>query len=258
MRSCSVAGRRCRRREHHDDRGALARQQAPGANRLARRGRAAMRLLPVGPDHGGGRLSKAEPAAIDADIDTGITNICRCGTYPRIRARDPPRRRTDEELRERAMDGSIVTSGAIAPPVHRHRADRRGRSRNRHRAGPGIADRALSRGARRLRPARTQRLAGDRARRHDHHPLSALGDGAGQLHRAADDGRRGTRMPTGRKSGPSSPRPTATCARTSSTARTCPRSAAIRSAARTQQMQQVGASARVRLVAAAAAALGRA
>jgi isoquinoline 1-oxidoreductase subunit alpha len=28
---------------------------------------------------------KQNPHPSDADIDTGITNICRCGTYPRIR-----------------------------------------------------------------------------------------------------------------------------------------------------------------------------
>jgi isoquinoline 1-oxidoreductase alpha subunit len=29
---------------------------------------------------------KETPNPTDADIDGGITNICRCGTYPRIRA----------------------------------------------------------------------------------------------------------------------------------------------------------------------------
>jgi isoquinoline 1-oxidoreductase subunit alpha len=29
---------------------------------------------------------KETPTPTDADIDAGITNICRCGTYPRIRA----------------------------------------------------------------------------------------------------------------------------------------------------------------------------
>jgi isoquinoline 1-oxidoreductase alpha subunit len=29
---------------------------------------------------------KEHPQPSDADIDVGITNICRCGTYPRIRA----------------------------------------------------------------------------------------------------------------------------------------------------------------------------
>jgi len=30
-------------------------------------------------------LLKAHPAPSDAEIDRGITNLCRCGTYPRIR-----------------------------------------------------------------------------------------------------------------------------------------------------------------------------
>jgi isoquinoline 1-oxidoreductase subunit alpha len=31
-------------------------------------------------------LLKATPKPTDADIDAAMTNICRCGTYPRIRA----------------------------------------------------------------------------------------------------------------------------------------------------------------------------
>jgi isoquinoline 1-oxidoreductase subunit alpha len=31
-------------------------------------------------------LLKAKPKPTDADIDAAMTNICRCGTYPRIRA----------------------------------------------------------------------------------------------------------------------------------------------------------------------------
>jgi isoquinoline 1-oxidoreductase alpha subunit len=30
-------------------------------------------------------LLSANPSPTDADIDAAITNICRCGTYPRIR-----------------------------------------------------------------------------------------------------------------------------------------------------------------------------
>ncbi|RUV30427.1 (2Fe-2S)-binding protein, partial [Mesorhizobium sp. M1A.T.Ca.IN.004.03.1.1] len=30
-------------------------------------------------------LLEAKPRPTDADIDEAITNICRCGTYPRIR-----------------------------------------------------------------------------------------------------------------------------------------------------------------------------
>jgi isoquinoline 1-oxidoreductase alpha subunit len=31
-------------------------------------------------------LLKTHPKPSDTDIDTAMTNICRCGTYPRIRA----------------------------------------------------------------------------------------------------------------------------------------------------------------------------
>jgi isoquinoline 1-oxidoreductase alpha subunit len=31
-------------------------------------------------------LLAKNPSPTDADIDAGLTNICRCGTYPRIRA----------------------------------------------------------------------------------------------------------------------------------------------------------------------------
>jgi isoquinoline 1-oxidoreductase subunit alpha len=31
-------------------------------------------------------LLKANPQPTDADIDAAMTNICRCGTYPRVRA----------------------------------------------------------------------------------------------------------------------------------------------------------------------------
>jgi isoquinoline 1-oxidoreductase alpha subunit len=31
-------------------------------------------------------LLAGNPTPSDADIDAAITNICRCGTYPRVRA----------------------------------------------------------------------------------------------------------------------------------------------------------------------------
>jgi isoquinoline 1-oxidoreductase alpha subunit len=31
-------------------------------------------------------LLAAKPKPTDADIDTAVTNLCRCGTYPRVRA----------------------------------------------------------------------------------------------------------------------------------------------------------------------------
>ena len=62
---------------------------APGAGGVARQRRRAVRLLPARPDHGRRRprssRSRRRAAAItDADLDE-IRNVCRCGTYPRIR-----------------------------------------------------------------------------------------------------------------------------------------------------------------------------
>ena len=63
------------------------------------------------------------------------------------------------------------------------------RSGDPERAPVGRRGRALSR--------RDQRLGRDRARRHRDHPLWPRRDGAGQLHRAAADPRRGARMRLG-------------------------------------------------------------
>ena len=77
---------------HH--RGPVARRLASGAEGLARARRAAMRLLPDRHDHGRGGAARAERRRpTDADIDSEITNICRCGTYGRVRRRDQARRR---------------------------------------------------------------------------------------------------------------------------------------------------------------------
>lgn len=46
-----------------------------------------MRLLPVGPDPAGGQPSGGHPDPSDDEIDAAMQgNLCRCGTYPRIRA----------------------------------------------------------------------------------------------------------------------------------------------------------------------------
>ena len=45
-----------------------------------------MRLLPVGPDHVGDRAVVRTSPPDDSDIDAAMANICRCGTYPRMRA----------------------------------------------------------------------------------------------------------------------------------------------------------------------------
>ena len=71
-----------------DDRGARSGRQPSGAARLARRQRAAVRLLPVRPDHAGGGVPGLDPAApATRQITEAMAgNICRCGCYQRIHA----------------------------------------------------------------------------------------------------------------------------------------------------------------------------
>jgi xanthine dehydrogenase iron-sulfur cluster and FAD-binding subunit A len=45
-----------------------------------------VRLLPERHDHGRRRAAEGQAAPTDADIDATMTNICRCGTYNRVRA----------------------------------------------------------------------------------------------------------------------------------------------------------------------------
>ena len=44
-------------------------------------------------------LLKDKPKPTDADIDAAITNICRCGTYQRIRAAIHDAARAPDETR---------------------------------------------------------------------------------------------------------------------------------------------------------------
>ena len=88
-RSCVTRGRR--RRGHSRSRRSRASPTgdgaAPGAAGVDRGERPAVRVLPVRPDHVGGRAARgAKPAPTDDDIDAVMSaNLCRCGTYPRIR-----------------------------------------------------------------------------------------------------------------------------------------------------------------------------
>ncbi len=83
-----------------DDRGALAGWPAPGAGGVGGDRCAAVRLLPGGADHDGrGAAGAATPHPTDAEIDAAMSgNICRCGTYPRIR-------QAIHEAAERGRDG---------------------------------------------------------------------------------------------------------------------------------------------------------
>ena len=122
---------------------------------------AAVRLLPVGPDHGGGGAarSKARSPTRRRDRRRDDGNLCRCGTYQRIRA-------AVHRAPRLAKAGGRVMS-AIAPDPPRLP---QGRRRD---AGGGLVDRPSScRPARRLRAgsrgggarsARAQRLPAHRA-----------------------------------------------------------------------------------------------
>lgn len=57
-------------------------------------------------------LLKAKPQPTDADIDAAMTNICRCGTYNRVRAAIKLAARGGEALRARA--DSATTDGRWA------------------------------------------------------------------------------------------------------------------------------------------------
>jgi isoquinoline 1-oxidoreductase alpha subunit len=60
------------------------RRQDPGS--MDRHRSAPMRLLPGGPDHVGDGAAQPHPSPDDTDIDAAMAgNICRCGTYIRIR-----------------------------------------------------------------------------------------------------------------------------------------------------------------------------
>ena len=52
-----------------------------------------MRLLPVGPDHGGGSAARKNTKPTREQIVAAMNgNICRCGTYTPHHPRDPARR----------------------------------------------------------------------------------------------------------------------------------------------------------------------
>ena len=86
VRSCSVPASHGRRKKNHHDRRALAGWQPSDPGRLEGIRYASVRLLPVRNDHERARPAcSGAPDPSDADINTAVTNACRCGTYHRVR-----------------------------------------------------------------------------------------------------------------------------------------------------------------------------
>ena len=87
-------------------------------------------------------LLAEKPHATDAEVDAAITNICRCGTFARIRsAIHTPRPPPAKEARNGQMDTARL---------HRHRRARRRRLRAR-RDRRGASRRAVTASARMMR-----------------------------------------------------------------------------------------------------------
>ena len=62
-------------------------------------------------------LLRDKPKPTDADIDNAMSgNICRCGTYPRIRAAIHSRRRREPDHDAPLKNSRAATSSAPAPP----------------------------------------------------------------------------------------------------------------------------------------------
>ena len=126
IRSCVTPISTRRRQERHHHRRSLVRQQPSGAAGLDRSRRAAVRLLPVRPDHDGGGVCSRRPRnPTDADIDEAMRgNICRCGTYQAIRqavhlaaqyqAAANRRRRARRMQRRCGMSTTFESKAAIA------------------------------------------------------------------------------------------------------------------------------------------------
>ena len=70
VRSCVTPVSQPRRQERHHHRRALRRRHASGAAGLDRSGRAAVRLLPVGPDHDRRRAAREESPSPPTPIST--------------------------------------------------------------------------------------------------------------------------------------------------------------------------------------------
>ena len=211
---------RCRAVRVHDHRGArcaTARRTRCNGRGWART-RCACRYCQSGMLMAAAALLQAKPDPTDAEIDAAVTNLCRCGTYQRVR--DAIRSAGGDAARAKA--GGAPASRARAEQRRRHARLRRPQPRRgawsamksgarccftglgvagalmvgwgvlppRSRIGRGCA----AAGRRRGRP---QRLGQGHARRRGRARDAALRDGSGCAHRARDAGGRGARRRAG-------------------------------------------------------------
>ena len=176
--------------------------------------RAAVRLLPVGPDHVGGRAAREEAAADRRRHRRAMAgNICRCATYQRIRAAihaaAKRRLRTQPCIALSACTRSPPRSRARPPPsASRCGMRRRAASCSVRLAAAGSLAARRSRGGRRaLAPNAFVRIGADNTR---HRRLQAHRDGPGQARPAWRRSSPRSSTPTGRRCASSTRRPTRT------------------------------------------------
>ena len=195
------ADERRRRQEGHHHRRARRQGPASAAGGLARAGRAAVRLLPVGADHAGGGAAGNEEEAHRRRRSRPRCPATSAAAAPTPASRPPSSR--PPASRRHDMDTNCSTA-TVAPPLHRHHRRRRRRllagarlARGRLGAEGAAQVRRLRHAQRRGREPAGLRL--HRRRRHRHHHLPPRRDGSGRAHRRADDpGRRaGSRLGQG-------------------------------------------------------------
>ena len=199
LRAAGVVGRRGR--EDRDDRRACpptarTRCRRRGSRSTCRSAATASRGMIMA----AAALLKTTPNPTDADIDAAMTNICRCGTYNRVRA-----------AIKAAAAADVKAAGLAHRARRRERRHERVTTRVSRRRFLG-ASAALRRRPRRRLPhsvrrrrgragtpptRRDQRLGRRPARRHRHHPHRALRDGPGHADRPRAARRRGARVRLG-------------------------------------------------------------
>ena len=188
VRSCSMPVERGRRQARSPpSKASRGRDPAQGAEGLARARRAAVRLLPVRHDHGGGGAPQDRSRKPDRRRHRRRDHQHLPLRHLPAGARSDPRR-GEGSVREATMTACRIRN---QPPLLPHQQRRR-RRRPRARTAPS----ALRPGgrARGRRLARNHRLGGDPPGQHHRHPRRARRDGPGHDHRPRAARRRGARV----------------------------------------------------------------